>query len=115
LRLLLGQMLRKAGHAAVPAADGREAVELYVAGLAGAQRFDAVLLDLTVRGGMGGREAAEEILRRDPAARLIVSSGYAEDPIVARFAEYGFAAALGKPYGPAELLEALARATAVGS
>jgi two-component system cell cycle sensor histidine kinase/response regulator CckA len=110
LRTLLAQMLRQNGHMAVPAREGGEAVELYAQSLASGRPFDVVLLDLTVPGGMGGKEAAAGILRLDQRARLVVSSGYSEDPVVAQYREFGFVAALGKPYGADELLAALARA-----
>jgi CheY-like chemotaxis protein len=55
-------------------------------------------MDLTIPGGMGGVEAARQILAFDPEAQLIVSSGYSEDPVMANFAAYGFCAALEKPF-----------------
>ncbi len=78
--------------------DGRDAVRLYRAASEGGDPFFAAILDLTVPGGMGGEEAARRILDFDPLARLIVSSGYAYDPIMAAFRQYGFSAALSKPY-----------------
>ena len=55
-------------------------------------------MDLTIPGGMGGKDAVREILKINPAAKVVVSSGYSNDPIMAQFAEYGFCAALVKPY-----------------
>ncbi len=60
--------------------------------------FDAVILDLTVRGGMGGREAIRRITEIDPSARAIVSSGYSDDPVLANYRDCGFSATLCKPY-----------------
>jgi DNA-binding NarL/FixJ family response regulator len=64
-----------------------------------------VILDLTVPGGGGGREAVEQILEIDPEARVIVSSGYAEDPVIAKHGEYGFKAVVIKPYTYQDLYE----------
>jgi CheY-like chemotaxis protein len=66
-------------------------------------------MDLTVPGGMGGREAVRELLALDPAAKAIVSSGYSQDPVMARYREYGFQDVITKPYGVAEVSQTLAR------
>ena len=68
----------------------------------------AVILDLTVPGGMGGQEAARIIRQRDPALPLFVSSGYAEDPVIAEPGRYGFTGSLRKPFSVAELAKLLA-------
>lgn len=60
--------------------------------------FDAVIMDLTVPGAMGGAAAMKEILKLDPTARGIVSSGYSSDPVMANFREYGFLGSVPKPY-----------------
>jgi CheY-like chemotaxis protein len=65
--------------------------------------YSAVIMDLTIPGGMGGKEAAQHILAFDPEARLIVSSGYSNDPVMAEYAEYGFSAVLTKPYNEEKL------------
>jgi PAS domain S-box-containing protein len=111
VRSVLEDMLKRAGHRVVGVREGAEAVARYRRALVAGERFDAVLLDLTVPGGMPGLEAARALLQADPTARLIVSSGYSENAVMARFADHGFAAALAKPYGFAQLLGALARAT----
>jgi len=67
------------------------------------KRFDGVILDLTVPGGVGGREAARNILALDPGARIIVSSGYANDPIMADYPKFGFSGVVPKPYKIQEL------------
>jgi len=69
--------------------------------------FLAAIMDLTIPAGMGGREAAQQILAYDPAARLIVSSGYSSDPVMSKHADYGFCAAVVKPYRCEELRQAL--------
>lgn len=79
-------------------ADGREALDSYCEASRRGDPFFAVILDLTVVDGMGGEEAALRILEFDPSAKLIVSSGYSYDPIMAGFKEHGFCAAVTKPY-----------------
>ena len=69
-------------------------------------------MDLTVTGGMGGKEAVREVLALDPAARVIVSSGYSNDPIMASFGDYGFAAVLPKLYRLQQMEDILARVLA---
>ena len=64
-------------------------------------------MDLTIPGGMGGKEAAEKILEIDPGARLIVSSGYSVDPVMAHYKSYGFRGAVGKPYEAKEIAQVL--------
>jgi PAS domain S-box-containing protein len=104
---LAERALQDAGYATKMAANGSDAVEIYRKVFAGGQRFDAVVLDLTVRGGMGGKEAAERILAIDPAARLMVSSGYSEDAVMAEYRRHGFCAVLPKPYTAQQLCEAV--------
>jgi DNA-binding NtrC family response regulator len=69
--------------------------------------FCAVILDLTIRGGRGGMETAQLILEEDPSVRLIVSSGYSNDPVMAEHTRYGIHSALIKPYNAAELTKVL--------
>jgi CheY-like chemotaxis protein len=80
------------------ARDGAEAVARYQEALAGGGRFDLVILDLTIPGGMGGREAQAAIARLDPAAVIVASSGYSDDPVMASPQEHGFHGKLPKPY-----------------
>jgi len=91
-------LLQHIGYEVAVAEEGSEAVALYKSAYDSGRRFDAVILDLTVPGGMGGREAAREILKVDPEARLIVSSGYSTDPVISNFRAHGFANAVVKPY-----------------
>jgi len=64
-------------------------------------------MDLTIPGGVGGKQAIKNILEIDPEAKVIVSSGYANDPIMANYADYGFCDVVAKPYTKAKLLDAL--------
>ncbi len=106
VRTVAGELLHALGHEASFAADGEAAIERYMAARAAGEPFDVVILDLTVRGGMGGAEAVRRLLEIDPAAKVIVSSGYSDSEAVAGFRHYGFRAFLNKPYN----LEALRRA-----
>jgi len=107
VRLVTSSMLIELGYEVVCAEDGREAIELYKkAGELGSP-FDAVILDLTVQGGMGGKEALSGLLSIDPYVKAVVASGYTDDPIIDNFKEHGFKGAVIKPYKMEELDEAL--------
>lgn len=92
------QMLVFLGYDVVLVKDGNEAVSLYKNELQSGDRFQIVIMDLTIPGGMGGKEAVGEILAFDPEAKVIVSSGYTSDPIMAHYQEYGFRGAIAKPF-----------------
>jgi two-component system CheB/CheR fusion protein len=98
VRRVASQALRRAGYEVTTVLDGREAVDCYAQARARGQDIAVAILDLTVPGGMGGREAAQRILEVDPRARLIVSSGYSEDLDITEFARHGFHGVLTKPY-----------------
>ncbi|MCD6580485.1 MAG: cache domain-containing protein [Desulfuromusa sp.] len=93
-----GAMLEEMGHRVDYAVHGEETVEKYRSAQEKSQGYDVVICDLTIPGGMGGQEAAREILKLNPQAKIIVSSGYATDPVMANYAEYGFAGRVAKPY-----------------
>lgn len=102
-------MLTKLGHEVVLAADGEEAISIY--GDTG-KNIDIVIMDLTIPGGMGGKDAVQELLKIDPMAKVIVSSGYSNDPIMANFREHGFCSAIVKPYQLQELSRVIAQVMA---
>lgn len=104
---LLGAMLEKLGCCPTVTHDGRETVSEYNKARQDGEPYDAVILDVIVPGGMGGKETAGQLLQLDANARLIVSSGYSSDPLMARYQDYGFRACLPKPYTQSELGGAL--------
>src|SRR4029077_4512318 len=103
LRKLLVRVLTELGYEVVWARDGAEAIAQYEAQRAAGRDFDGVLLDLTVKGGMGGIEAAARLKELDTSAKLIVSSGYSAAPVMADFRRYGFDAMIPKPWTPAQV------------
>ncbi|MBN1433175.1 response regulator [Candidatus Fermentibacterales bacterium] len=108
------EMLSHLGYSVVTTCDGREAIGEYSRLSGSGGRFDAVLMDLCVPGGMGGIEALAGILEVDPEARVIVSSGHFSLPVMWDFRSRGFAAALAKPYSLSMLAGALSEATGAG-
>jgi PAS domain S-box-containing protein len=98
VREAAGQMISQLGYEVEYASDGREAIEKYSEAMKEGTPFDAVMIDLTVPGGMGGKEAQKRLMEIDPSVRSIVSSGYSNDPVMSRFDEYGFKGVLTKPY-----------------
>lgn len=103
VRTVTRSMLIQFGHDVVLCANGEEALKLYGEGLDTNNNFNLAIMDLTVPGGMGGQETAREILKMDPKARLIVSSGYSNNPVMASYEEYGFCGTIVKPYRIQEL------------
>lgn len=100
---IVGAMLKELGYEVELVLDGEAMLEKYIDAGRSFRPFDAVLMDLTVVGGMGGKEAMEKLLVVDPQARVIVSSGYNNDPVMANYASYGFHGVLAKPYQLPEL------------
>jgi len=98
MREMAMEMLQSLGYDTEGCVSGEEAIEKYRAAMAAGKRFNAVILDLTVPAGMGGAEAMKRIREIDTGAVGVVSSGYADDPVMADFKRYGFAAAVAKPY-----------------
>jgi CheY-like chemotaxis protein len=91
------------GYDVVTASNGTEAVALYRAAMKDGRPFDVVVLDLTVRGDMGGKEALEKIREFDPNVKAIVASGFSNDPVLANFREFGFSGMIAKPFRMADL------------
>ncbi len=90
IRESVEQLLTHKGYEIECAKDGDEAIEFYKKAMEESKPFAAVILDLTIRGGMGGEETVKKLRELDPAVKAIVASGYSNDPILANFSEYGF-------------------------
>jgi PAS domain S-box-containing protein len=109
IRESVGELLRFLGYDVEIACDGSEAVELYRLAATGSKPFDAVIMDLTIPGGMGGKEAIGELIKIDPGVKAIVSSGYSNDPVMSEFKKHGFIGVVAKPYNIEDLSATLNR------
>ena len=103
IRDVLCRMLGHLGYEVDFASDGSQAVEKFVKAKEAGRPFAAVILDLTIPGGMGGKETIDKLLKIDPQVKAIVSSGYSDAPIMAEFGKYGFSGVIAKPYRIIEL------------
>jgi len=114
VRMVLGEMLKHLGYQVDFSVNGNEAINLYDAAARSGKRFDLVIMDLTIPGGMGGKEAVKQLKGLYPDARVIVSSGYSNDPVMSNYREYGFSGVVLKPYQVAELAGTLQEVLAAG-
>ena len=104
---ITGHILNRLGYDASFSKDGAQAVEMYKKAMDSGNPFDAVILDLTVRGGMGGKEAIKKLIEIDPKIKAIVSSGYSNSPVMTSYKDYGFIDVVAKPYTVNELSKKL--------
>jgi signal transduction histidine kinase/CheY-like chemotaxis protein len=104
------RILRQLGFTVECSADGKAAVACYRSAMASGEPFAAVIMDLTIPGGMGGQEAIQELLKIDPNVKAFVSSGYSQDPVMAGYERYGFVGVIAKPYSFEEMKQELAKA-----
>ncbi len=102
-----GGMLRYLGYDVTVAKNGAEAVALAADAMQRGASYDAIIMDLTIPGGMGGKEAASRLRALDCSAKIIASSGYSNDPVLSEYKKYGFCAIAPKPYGIEELRKIL--------
>ena len=108
VRAVVEEMLTNLGYEVELATDGEDAVEKYREAHVDGIPFDAVILDLTVRGGLGGKDGMRRLINIDPNAVGIVCSGYSDDPVMAEFEQYGFQGRISKPFVATTLSETLA-------
>jgi CheY-like chemotaxis protein len=104
------ELLKGLDYTVATCADGEEAYTLYRKFMNAGEPFSLVILDLSVSSGMGGVEAAQQILSFDPHARLIASSGNAHDPALIECEKFGFRSSIAKPYSAKELVQAITMA-----
>jgi PAS domain S-box-containing protein len=109
VRVIATRILTRCGYSVVTVPNAPEAVARYKRALEAGEPFGAVIMDLTIPGGAGGQKAVKDLLELDPNVRAIVSSGYAEDPVMADPAAYGFKDSTPKPYSDSELRDVVAR------
>ncbi len=107
IRAMAAIFMERIGYDCDVAVDGAEAVRKYGEAMAAGRKYEVVIMDLTVPGGMGGREAMERLVRLDPSVCAIVSSGYSRDPVMANYRAYGFQGILPKPYGLDQLTKVM--------
>lgn len=107
IRDFLGKLLSKLGYGVSIAKSGEEAISLYQQAFETEDPFRAVIMDLTIPGGMGGKETIHRLLQIDPHVKAIVSSGYSNDPVMSNYEHYGFKGVILKPYQVNELSQCL--------
>jgi CheY-like chemotaxis protein len=105
----VSKTLERIGYSVDTVKDGGQAISLYRKGLGADEPYNVVIMDLTIREGMGGREAVEQLLKIDPDAKVIVSSGYSTDTVMANYRDYGFCEVITKPYQIESLSELLSK------
>jgi PAS domain S-box-containing protein len=109
IRTTVRRMVEALGYSAVCRRDGAEAIDLYIKETRAGRKFAAIILDLTIRGGMGGREAVAEIRKVDEKVPVFVASGYADDPVMTDPVKFGFTASICKPFTIADLAKMLSQ------
>ncbi|MCX8069610.1 MAG: response regulator, partial [Thermodesulfovibrionales bacterium] len=103
------ELLQKAGMEVIHAKDGQEAIDLYSKALNSDEPFNLVILDLTIPGGMGGKETIKRLYEIDPSVVAIVTSGYSEDIVMSQYKDYGFSGVVKKPFDFKQLVNEVKR------
>ena len=111
VRLLLEEMLSHLGYEVESVPDGDNAITRYKEAQAMRQGYSAVILDLTIPGGLGGKDTLQQLRQIDPDVRAIVASGYSNDPLLSQYSSFGFLGMVAKPFQLGELSEVLHRVT----
>lgn len=109
VRAVVERLLRSNGYEVVVTRDGQAAIDAYQDAVDHAELFDIVIMDLTVPGGLGGKDAVKQILKIDPEARVVVFSGYSNDPVMSNYRDYGFSGVIAKPFSIDEFSRVLNR------
>jgi len=109
IRDITGEMLKSIGYEIEAAKDGAEAIERYRTASESKHPFDVVIVDLTIPGGMGGKEVIQKLREIDPEIKAIVSSGYTNDPVLTDFDRFGFIDVITKPFNISALSKILHR------
>ncbi len=107
VREVVSEQLGFLGYNVEVAEEGEEAINLYKKAKSEGAPFDLIIMDLTIKGGMGGKDAVKKIREVDKDIPIIVSTGYSDDDIVAEYRDYGFSGVLTKPFKMEELKETL--------
>jgi CheY-like chemotaxis protein len=115
ISMSVAEHLRNLKYEVQTTQNGTKAIELYKSAMKSGKPFDAVVMDLTIPGDIGGKEAIDELLKIDPNVKAVVASGYSNDPAMANFRKYGFRGVVVKPYEIYELDEILQEMIAADS
>jgi CheY-like chemotaxis protein len=107
LNRVMKRILTSVGYEVEFAGTGEQAIDLYKKAGKALKPFDAVIMDLSIPGGLGGEQAVGMLLEIDPAAKVIAASGNSNNPVMSEFAKYGFRAAVTKPFAINEISELL--------
>jgi two-component system, cell cycle sensor histidine kinase and response regulator CckA len=107
IRDVVSSMLEYLGYDVELSSDGQEALDKYCDALKSKNRFSAIIMDLTIPGGKGGKEVIKDLIEMDPGVKAIVSSGYSNDPVMSNFTEYGFKGVVKKPFKIEDLSSAI--------
>jgi CheY-like chemotaxis protein len=107
LRTVVQSLLRKAGYSTVCVENGAQALAVYRQALTDGEPFIVTIMDLTIPGGMGAKETVKKLREIDPAAKVIVYSGYTNDPAIVQYSEYGFDGVLTKPFSMEEFMRTI--------